>query len=239
MRKKKPAFSCELFFKYGGEGGIDSLRSPYGQPVRFALSLSNWLSPVVEPRSGVLIPPFSENIKEKSPYFRTSSHLKYGGEGGIDSLRSPYGQPVRFALSLSNWLSPVVEPRSGVLIPPFSENIKEKSPYFRTSSHLKYGGEGGIDSLRSPYGQPVRFALSLSNWLSPVVEPRSGVLIPPFSENIKEKSPYFRTSSHLKYGGEGGIRTPDTLPYTHFPGVLLQPLGHLTILSSRCCRDGR
>ena len=90
---------------------------------------------------------------------------------------------------------------------------------------------GGIDSLRSPCGQPVRYALSLSNWLPPVVEPQSGVLIPPFSENIKEKSPYFRTSSHLKYGGEGGIRTPDTLPYTHFPGVLLQPLGHLTILS--------
>ncbi len=33
-----------------------------------------------------------------------------------------------------------------------------------------------------------------------------------------------------KYGGEGGIRTLDTLPYTRFPGVLLQPLGHLTIL---------
>ncbi len=31
-------------------------------------------------------------------------------------------------------------------------------------------------------------------------------------------------------GGEGGIRTLDTLPYTHFPGVLLQPLGHLTKL---------
>ena len=30
-------------------------------------------------------------------------------------------------------------------------------------------------------------------------------------------------------GGEGGIRTLDTLPYTHFPGVLLQPLGHLTV----------
>ena len=29
-------------------------------------------------------------------------------------------------------------------------------------------------------------------------------------------------------GGEGGIRTLDTLPYTHFPGVLLQPLGHLS-----------
>ena len=30
-------------------------------------------------------------------------------------------------------------------------------------------------------------------------------------------------------GGEGGIRTLDTLlTYTHFPGVLLKPLGHLT-----------
>jgi hypothetical protein len=31
------------------------------------------------------------------------------------------------------------------------------------------------------------------------------------------------------FGGERGIRTLDTvLPYTHFPGVLLQPLGHLS-----------
>jgi hypothetical protein len=31
------------------------------------------------------------------------------------------------------------------------------------------------------------------------------------------------------HGGERGIRTPDTvLPYTHFPGVRLQPLGHLS-----------
>ncbi len=33
----------------------------------------------------------------------------------------------------------------------------------------------------------------------------------------------------FKYGGEGDSN-PDTLPYTHFPGVLLQPLGHLTKL---------
>ncbi len=33
----------------------------------------------------------------------------------------------------------------------------------------------------------------------------------------------------LFYGGEGGIRTLDTLPYTHFPGVLLRPLGHLSV----------
>ncbi len=111
--------------------------------------------------------------------------------------------------------------------------MRKKSPHFHASSSLNMAVRGGIDSLRSPCGQTVRCALSLSNWLSPVVEPRSGVLFPPFSENIKEKSPYFRTSFHLEYGGEGGIRTHDTLPYTHFPGVLLQPLGHLTILF--CC----
>ena len=31
------------------------------------------------------------------------------------------------------------------------------------------------------------------------------------------------------FGGEGGIRTLDELlTHTHFPGVLLQPLGHLS-----------
>ena len=30
------------------------------------------------------------------------------------------------------------------------------------------------------------------------------------------------------YGREEGIRTLDTFRYTHFPGVLLQPLGHLS-----------
>ena len=80
---------------------------------------------------------------EKSPYFRTSSYLEYGGEGGIDSLRSPLLGPsmglapsgptqalfknahgvfvgaARLLRSRSAQLAaPVVEPRSGVLIPP-------------------------------------------------------------------------------------------------------------------------
>ncbi len=114
---------------------------------------------------------------------------------------------------------------------------------------------GGIDSLRSPLLGPstglapsgptqalfknapgvfVRAdssqARHLSNWLSPVVEPRSGVLIPPAGVQHAKKKPVLSYELFLEYGGEGGIRTPDTLPYTHFPGVLLQPLGHLTIL---------
>ena len=43
-----------------------------------------------------------------------------------------------------------------------------------------------------------------------------------------QKKPVLSHELFFKDGGEGGIRTPDTLPYTHFPGVLLQPLGHLT-----------
>ncbi len=124
---------------------------------------------------------------------------------------------------------PLVEPRSGVLIPP-AENIKEKSLYLRTGSHLEYGGEGGLTRFARPCGAARSQARGLSNWLRQLSNPGRGFSSPPV-ENIKEKSPYFRTGSHLEYGGEGGIRTPDTLPYTHFPGVLLQPLGHLTILS--------
>ncbi len=187
-------------------------------------------APVVELRSGILIPP-AENIKEKSPYLRTGSHLEYGSEGGIDSLRSPLrGSPLAGLRSVQ-LAAPVVEPRSGVLIPPV-ENIKEKSPYLRTGSHLEYGGEGGIDSLRSPLrGSPLTACAVCPTGCASCRTPVGGSHPP--VENIKEKSPYLRTGSHLEYGGEGGIRTPDTLPYTHFPGVLLQPLGHLTILS--CC----
>ncbi len=32
----------------------------------------------------------------------------------------------------------------------------------------------------------------------------------------------------FEYGEEGGIRTLETLRFTHFPGVRLRPLGHLS-----------
>ena len=75
---------------------------------------------------------------------RTELHL---APGGIDSLAlalraacSLRSQSVQ--LAVASCRTPV-----GDSHPPLSKNIKEKSPYFRTSSHLKYGGEGGIDSL--------------------------------------------------------------------------------------------
>ncbi len=125
--KKKPVLSYELFFKYGGEGGIDSLRSPCGQPAHCVHGLSNWLSPVVEPRSGLLIPGVC-NIRKKART-RTSSSLNMAVRG-IDSLRSPCGQPAHCVHGLSNWLSPVVEPRSGLLIPPVCAIYEKKARTF-------------------------------------------------------------------------------------------------------------
>ncbi len=138
--EKKPVLSYGLFFKYGGEGGIDSLRSPCGQPAHCVHGLSNWLSPVVEPRSGLLIPPVCA-IYEKKPVPSYVLFFKYGGVGGIDSLRSPCGQPAHCVHGLSNWLSPVVEPRSGLLIPPVCA-IYEKKPVLSYELFFKYGGEG-------------------------------------------------------------------------------------------------
>ena len=87
-------------------------------------------------------------------------------------------------------------------------NIRKKSPYFRTSSSLNMAVRGGIDSLRSPCGQPAHCVHGLSNWLSPVVDPRSGLLIPPGVCNIRKKSPYFRTGFFLNMAVRGGFEPP-------------------------------
>lgn len=49
---------------------------------------------------------------------------------------------------------------------------------------------------------------------------------------MQKKEPEQKFRLFFEDGGERGVRTLDTLPYTHFPGVLLQPLGHLTRFTS-------
>ena len=48
------------------------------------------------------------------------------------------------------------------------------------------------------------------------------------SEGEGENHVIFQGDLEGDIGGERGIRTLDTLPYTHFPGVRLRPLGHLS-----------
>ncbi|HBX6311791.1 TPA: hypothetical protein MH665_12435 [Klebsiella pneumoniae] len=91
-------------------------------------------------------------MRKKSPYLRTGSHLEDGGEGGIDSLRSPllglslglapagptqalfknapgvFVGAARLLRARSVQLAaPVVEPRSGVLIPPAGATCEKKA----------------------------------------------------------------------------------------------------------------
>ena len=62
--------------------------------------------------------------------------------------------------------------------------------------------------------------------------PRSLFLGPCLPMHASDAGPKKRAATFvaaLKLGGEGGIRTPGTLlGYTRFPGVHLQPLGHLS-----------
>ena len=98
----------------------------------------------------------------------------------------------------------------------------------RTELHI---APGGIDSLRSPCGQPVRFALSLSNWLRQLSNPGRGLSFPPKAYNMRKKSPYFHASSSSNMAVRGGFEPPircrihtfqacsfshsDTSPYCH------------------------
>ncbi len=126
--------------------------------------------------------------------------------GGLTRFARPAGSPLTAFTVCPTGCRQLSTP-VGASHPPGVCNIRKKSPYFRTSS-FKYGGEGGIDSLRSPCGQPAHCVHGLSNWLSPVVDPRSGLLIPPGVCNIRKKSPYFRTSSSLNMAVRGGFEPP-------------------------------
>ncbi len=107
-----------------------------GQPAYCVRGLSNWLRQLSNPGRGFSSPPV-ENIKEKSPYFRTGSHLEYGGEGGLTRFARPCGAARLLRARSVQLAAPVVEPRSGVLIPPCGE-YKRKEPVlsYRLSSRI-------------------------------------------------------------------------------------------------------
>ena len=71
--KKKPVLAYELFLKYGGEGGIDSLRSPSGQIPRRLVICPTGCRQLSNPGRGFSSPPAGCYMRKKSPYLRTSS----------------------------------------------------------------------------------------------------------------------------------------------------------------------
>ncbi len=177
----------------------------------------------------------TDKMRKKSSHFRTSSSLNMAVRGGLTRFARPAGSPLTaFVVCPTGCVScrtPV-----GASHPPWSA-LCEKKLALSYELFFKYGGEGGIDSLRSPCGQPTHCVRGLSNWLRQLSNPGRG-FSPPWSA-LCEKKLALSYELFFKYGGEGGIRTPDTLPYTHFPGVLLQPLGHLTKLFCRLTSWGQ
>ena len=130
------------------------------------------------------------NMRKKSPYFRTSSSLNMAVRGGLTRCARPAGSLFAARPVCPTGCRPLSNPGRGFSSPRGCATCKKK-PAFSCELFFKYGGEGGIDSLRSPCGQPVRCAPSLSNGLSPVVEPRSGVLIPPVMCDMQKKARIF------------------------------------------------
>ncbi len=151
----------------------------------------------------------------------------------------PTGSPLTAFVVCPTGCRPLSHPRSRVLIPPAGVLHAKKSPHFHASSSLNMAVREGWTRFARPSGSPFTAFMVCPTGCRPLSNPRSRILIPPGGVLHAKKKPAFSCELFFKYGGEGGIRTLDTLPYTHFPGVLLQPLGHLTILLSRCCWDGR
>ena len=88
------------------------------------------------------------------------------------------------------------------------------------------GGEGGIIRRFTPHPSGCR--RRLRRCLASLGSNREGSH-PPMNFSLRQNDEaQLQELGFYIDGGEGGIRTLDTLRYTHFPGVLLRPLGHLT-----------
>ncbi len=133
--RRKKARTCvqALISNMAVRGGLTRFARPCGAARSQARGLSNWRCQLSNPGRGFSSPP-AENIKEKSPYLRTGSHLEYGGEGGIDSLRSPLrGSPLTACAVCPTGVASCRTPVGGSH-PPGECHMRKKSPYLRTSS---------------------------------------------------------------------------------------------------------
>ncbi len=128
MRKKARIFMRALILNMAVREGLTRFARPAGSPLTAFMVCPTGCRPLSNPQSRVLIPPAGVLHAKKKPAFSCELFFKYGGEGGMDSLRSPCGQPVRCALRLSNWLSPVVEPSVEGSHPSLSGEYKRKKP---------------------------------------------------------------------------------------------------------------
>ncbi len=179
MRKKSPYIRTSSFLNMAVRGGLTRFARPFGAARSLRARSVQLAAPVVEPRSGVLIPPVGWLYVKKSPYIRTSSFLNMAVRGGLTRCARPSGSP--FAArpvcptGCASCRTPV-----GCSHPPCRVALCEKSPYIRTSSFLNMAVRGGLTRFARPFGAARSLRARSVQLAAPVVEPRSVVLIPPW-----------------------------------------------------------
>ncbi len=146
----------------------------------------------------------TDKMRKKSSHFRTSSSLNMAVRGGLTRFARPAGSPLTAFVVCPTGCASCRTP-VGASHPPWSA-LCEKKLALSYELFFKYGGEGGIDSLRSPCGQPTHCVRGLSNWLRQLSNPGRGFSPP--GVHYAKKSSHFRTSSSLNMAVRGGFEPP-------------------------------
>ncbi len=156
--------------------------------------------------------------------------------GGLTRFARPCGAARSQARGLSNWLRQLSNPGRGFSSPPV-ENIKEKSPYFRTGSHLEYGGEGGIDSLRSPLrGSPLTACAVCPTGCASCRTPVGGSH-PPLWRIEKKRARTFVQALISNMAVRGGFEPPIRCRIHTFQACSFSHSDTSPYCLSRCCRE--
>ncbi len=172
--KKKPVHSYELFLKYGGEGGIDSLCSPFGQSPRKLVVCPTGCASCRTPVGGSH-PPLVWGIpyKQKARTSVQALNLNMAVRGGLTRFARPFGaarslcarsvqlaapllspslglapsgQPVRCAPGLSNWLRQLSNPGRWFSSPlGLGDTYKQKARTSVQALNLNMAVRGGFE----------------------------------------------------------------------------------------------
>nr|ABV56057.2 UDP-glucuronic acid 4-epimerase [Boehmeria nivea] len=138
----------------------------------------------------------TDKMRKKSSHFRTSSSLNMAVRGGLTRFARPAGSPLTAFVVCPTGCASCRTP-VGASHPPWSALCGKKLA-LSYELFFKYGGEGGIDSLRSPCGQPTHCVRGLSNWLRQLSNPGRG-FSPPWSA-LCEKKLALSYELFFKYG---------------------------------------
>ncbi len=155
--------------------------------------------------------------------------------GGLTRFARPCGA-ARLLRSRSVQLAaPVVEPRSGVLIPPAGATCEKKARTFVRALISNMAVRGGLTRFARPCGA-ARLLRSRSVQLAaPVVEPRSGVLIPPAGATCEKKARTFVRALISNMAVRGGFEPPIRCRIHTFQACSFSHSDTSPYCLSRCC----